>query len=98
MIGALLASAIFIQAQPSGSPETSRSSPAAAPANTVSSLTVTRERDKRRDLDPNEVLCQEESAPGTRFPTTVCATRAEFAERTRQHRDLLRDRPRPPAQ
>jgi hypothetical protein len=101
MLSAQIA-ALFIlgQAGLAAAPDATPAPPAsAAPAaqasanKTVSPVTVTRQKpiSKRREVDPNEVICHDELPPGSRFATRVCATNREFAERTRDQQELVRE-------
>lgn len=62
-------------------------------AKTVSPVTVTPTKpiSKRREADPNAVTCHDELPPGTRFAIRVCATNRQFAERTRDQQELVRE-------
>ena len=98
MIAAQIAAAIvLIQAGPAAAPDATPAPPAsAAPATsekTVSPVTVTPEKpiSKRREVDPNAVTCHDELPPGTRFAIRVCATNRQFAERTRDQQQMVRE-------
>lgn len=92
-----VATALFIQGSTASpqSPSLSQPSDSVAVASnevsTVSPLVVTPTAPKRKQADPNELLCHDELPPGTRFAIKVCARRSEFAERTRQSQDMVRE-------
>lgn len=46
---------------------------------------------KRRNTDPEELLCHNETPSGSRFAVKVCALRSDFKERTRESQELLED-------
>lgn len=101
MIGAwLIATTILLQAQPAVAPQAvaPSASPAAPAGKTVSPLVVTPQAkpNRRQAANPDEVICQNEVPVGSRFPVKVCAKRSEFAERTRQQQELIRDWQRTP--
>jgi hypothetical protein len=87
MLNAVFTAALLMmQATP-----TATSAPAAAPSatppGTVSPVTV----QGRKQADEKRVICRKEVVLGTLFPREVCATKSEFAERTRVDQQELRN-------
>lgn len=75
--GALLA------ADPASTATTDTASTAAAPAKPAASQ-------KKKGLDPNEVVCRKEDVLGSRLQTRkVCMTRSEWAEARRETRGVV---------
>lgn len=100
MFGAHIAATIVLaQAAPAAapvvSPQAAPPAEAAAPSSssTISPLVVTGRKpiSKRREVDLNEITCHDELPPGTRFKIKVCATNRQFAERTREQQEMVRD-------
>ena len=90
MIAAILtATVLFVQAAPATTP-TSPSPTAAAPASTVSPVTVNGKKASAKP-DGSEVVCRTEPVLGTLFPKKICASRDQFAERTRQDQKETRE-------
>jgi hypothetical protein len=89
MIGAVLAATVlFFQAAPAATSVSP--SPAAAPASTVSPVTVNGKKASAKP-DGSEVVCRTEPVLGTLFPKKICASRDQFAERTRQDQKETRE-------
>ena len=93
--GQIAAAVLLAQAASAPAPTTApvaRPGAAAAPT-TVSPIVVSPKVtiSKRRDVDPDEVTCHKELPPGTRFAIQVCATNRQFAERSRDQQELLRE-------
>ena len=98
MIAAQIAAMIVLtQAGPVAASDATPAPPeSAAPASsdkTVSPVTVSPDKSisKRREVDPNAVTCHNELPPGTRFAIRVCATNRQFAERTREQQQMVRE-------
>jgi hypothetical protein len=96
MVGAQIA-AMMLLAQaavaPAAAPDSTVQRAAATSDKTVSEVTVEAQKSisKRREVDPNQVSCHDELPPGTRFKIKVCATNRQFAERTRDQQQMVRE-------
>jgi hypothetical protein len=79
MIGAVLAATVlFFQAAPTAD------HPAAAPAKSVSPVTVTGQGGPAKVDDSATVVCHDEKVLGTLFPKRICGRKDELAARTRE--------------
>ena len=74
MISLVLAAALFAAGEPAAA---QGASPAAPPA-------------KAEKANKDGLVCRKETVVGSRLPTRVCMTQAEWDERQRQDRELAR--------
>ena len=83
MLSAVLAATIlFFQAAPVADHPTA--APTAAPAKSVSPVTVTGQGARATPDDGATVVCHDEKVLGTLFPKRVCGRKDELAARTRE--------------
>src|SRR5471030_1357572 len=90
MISAVLTAAtLFFQAAPAVSPATT--APSAAPAKSVSPVTVTPLGSHTTVEAGGTIICHDEVRLGSLFPKRVCARKDELADRTRTDQQATRE-------